>query len=92
MTDKLSEVAQAMPTTEDNPGTSRCEISSIGRGYEAGYDDGLQLSRSEGERRGWEMGKEAAAEWLENSGFMYERGTERHRVLLAGDVRKLKKP
>ena len=52
-----------MPTTEDNPGTSRCEISSIGRGYEAGYDDGLQLSRSEGERHGWEMAIEAAAEY-----------------------------
>jgi len=56
--------------------------------YQEAYDDGLQ----EGEKRGWEMGREAVAEWLENSGFMYERGTERHRVLLAGDVRKLKKP
>ncbi len=72
-----------MPTTEDNPGSSRCEISSIGRGYEAGYDDGLQR----GERRGWENGIEAAAEWLESQ----EGYGSRNRLEYAFGIRKLKK-
>lgn len=53
-----------MPTTDK---VQIFEVASIDRGYQAGYADGLamNLSRQEGERRGWEMGKEAAAELAE---------------------------
>ena len=51
--------------------------------YQHGYDEGLQ----EGERRGWEMGKEAAAVWLESQ----EGYGRRNRLEYAAAIRKLKK-
>ena len=52
--------------------------------YQAGFAEGLQ----EGERRGWEAGKEAAAEWLESQ----EGYGSRNRLEYAAAIRKLKKP
>ena len=59
-------------------------ITTMGPDYQRGYDDGLQ----EGERRGWDDGREAAAEWLENqTGY-----GSRNRREYAAAIRKLKKP
>ena len=71
-----------MPTTEDNPGTTRCEISSIGRGYEAGYNDGLQ----EGERRLYKKLKlqsEYARGWSEGIKQMNQEGEYSSSVIVS---------
>ncbi len=54
--------------------------------YQRGYDDGLQ----EGERRGWEAGKEAAAELMHKQTAYPESGDEWEHAAAA--IRKLKKP
>ena len=92
-----------MPTSE-KPLTEAEVITTVyGPPYQRGYDDGLQ----EGEKRGWEMGREAAAEWHDNEAalarkrlgnlFSQKRTNDVKEYALqqefeAAAIRKLKKP
>ena len=56
--------------------------------YARGWHEGIKQMNAEGERRGWEMGQEAAAAWLESQ----EGYGRRNRLEYAHGIRKLKKP